>query len=460
MTFMHYVGAALVLLLITALGWLSGKRVLSAEDFYTGSRKAGAGIVAGSLAGSLAGGASTVGTAQLAFTHGIAAWWYTLGAGIGCVVLCCVFTKPFYASGISTLPRIFAREYGERASTAATVLTSAGNFLTVAAQVLAGVALVSAVSGAPAWFSGCLVVALMLAYVVFGGVWGTGIVGMLKSALLALAIGGCALLALYLEGGLQAFTAQLPKEQFFSLFSRGVARETGAVLSVIVGLVSTQAYFQSVICARSLKLSRAGALLCAAFMPVIGAAGVLVGLYMRIHHPEISPGAALPLFILEKLPPLLAGTVLATLLVTLVGTGAGISLGISSMFCNDIYKVYINRNADDRTMLFAARVIVVVVLCLSLATLVNPDSLILNWTFLSMGLRGAVCFAPLCATLFFPGRVSAHFALISMLAAPVGMVLGKILLPAGLDPLFPGIAASLCVLLLGVAAGNKKLRAG
>ncbi|MBQ2218175.1 MAG: sodium:solute symporter family protein, partial [Firmicutes bacterium] len=46
-----------------------------------------AAIVAGVIIGTLVGGSSTVGTAQLAYTYGLSAWWFTLGAGISCLVL-------------------------------------------------------------------------------------------------------------------------------------------------------------------------------------------------------------------------------------------------------------------------------------------------------------------------------------------------------------------------------------
>lgn len=67
MTGVFYIGAALVLVLITVVGIRSGKNVKSVGDFATGGKKAGAGIVAGSIIGTLVGGASTIGTAQLSW---------------------------------------------------------------------------------------------------------------------------------------------------------------------------------------------------------------------------------------------------------------------------------------------------------------------------------------------------------------------------------------------------------
>ena len=38
----------------------------------------------------------------------------------------------------------------------------------------------------------------------------------------------------------------------------------------------------------------------AAMVPLIGIAGIFVGLYMKLNYPDINAAAALPLFILEK----------------------------------------------------------------------------------------------------------------------------------------------------------------
>ncbi|MEK6266616.1 MAG: sodium:solute symporter family protein, partial [Clostridium sp.] len=146
MTLLHYIGAAFVILLITGVGIYSGRRVNSSGDFSTGGRKAGVGIVAGSIIGTLVGGSSTIGTAQLAFTYGFSAWWFTLGGGIACLILALKFAKPLYNSGINTLPQVFAKEYGQKSSTVSTVLMSVGSLFSIIAQLLAGMALITSVS--------------------------------------------------------------------------------------------------------------------------------------------------------------------------------------------------------------------------------------------------------------------------------------------------------------------------
>ena len=81
------IGFVAVLVVIAAIGWWSGRKVKTEEDFAAGSGKAGTLIVTGTIMGTLVSGQATLGTAQLAFSFGISAWWFTLGSGIGCLVL-------------------------------------------------------------------------------------------------------------------------------------------------------------------------------------------------------------------------------------------------------------------------------------------------------------------------------------------------------------------------------------
>ena len=101
------IGAVLTLALVVLVGIRAGKQVKSAGDFTAGSGM-GIPMIAGSLVGTLVGGASTIGTAQLAIAHGFSAWWFTLGGGIGLLVLALFFAKPMYLGGYQTLPHRFS----------------------------------------------------------------------------------------------------------------------------------------------------------------------------------------------------------------------------------------------------------------------------------------------------------------------------------------------------------------
>ena len=456
MTIIHHIGAALVILLIAGVGIYSGKQVTSASDF-DGGHRASTGLVMGAIIGTLVGGSSTIGTAQLAYTFGFSAWWFTLGGGIGVLILGFVFANPLFDRGITTLPQLFAKEYGEKSSTLMAILNSLGTFLSIVAQIISGVALITAVSPLSPALGTALVVLLMLVYVLFGGALGAGYVGLIKTVLMYLAVGACGILSVVISGGLGAFldNPALPHATYFNLIARGATVDLGAGISLILGVLTTQSYITALLSAKNLKVSKAGAFLSAILIPLIGIAGIFVGMYMKLNAPNIDSKLALPIFILEHMPPLAGGMMLGTLLIAVVGTGAGLSLGMSSIFCRDLYKVYINKQATPERSLTVTRVIIAVILMVcALFSLGDLGDLILGWSFMSMGLRGSVALFPLCTALFMPGKIPSIFAMAAMITGPVFTLIGKFLLPAAIDSLFLGVAASLLVMGIGYIAGK------
>ena len=170
----HIVGILLILVLIAVVGLWSGRRVNNAKDFTTGNGKAGAWLVCGTIMGSLVGGQATVGTVQMAFSFGISAWWFTLGAGLGCIVLAIGYVVPLRHSGDMTLLQIIGEEYGSRSESIASVLCSVGIFISVISNVLAFTALLTALFPIDVYLAAGISVIVMAVYVIFGGVWGTG----------------------------------------------------------------------------------------------------------------------------------------------------------------------------------------------------------------------------------------------------------------------------------------------
>jgi hypothetical protein len=86
-----------------------------------------------------------------------------------------------------------------------------------------------------------------------------------------------------------------------------------------------------------------------------------------------------------------------------------------------------------------------IVIVLGAACLLSTGGLgdiIMNFSFLSMGLRGAVIFVPMTFALFAKGRVAWPWALASVIAGPLAVIAGNV---AGVpfDPLFIGIGVNL-----------------
>jgi SSS family solute:Na+ symporter len=455
---LHIVGLCLTVGLIVALAIYSGAKAKGTEN------NNGAGVVAGVIMGTLVGGSSTIGTAQLAYQYGLSAWWFTLGGGIGCLILALVYAKPIRKSHNPTLVGILRDEYGEKVGFTASILNTVGTFINIISQLLAASAVVMIfLPGCSTLITVLLSAAFMALYVLFGGTKGAGMVGVLKLILLYVSMVICGLLALAMAGGPVTFWSmvegfcQETGINYFSPFARGIGIDLGAGLSLVFGVLTTQTYAQGILSARNDKVARRGGVISALLIPPIGVFGILVGLYMRsITDPATFVAkSALTQFVLDNLHPLLGGVVLGTLFIASVGTGAGLALGISTMLCKDVIPKFTHRFDTQPKAAILSKVLIVAVLavgcCLSTGSL---GDIILNFAFMSMGLRGAVVFVPLACALWRKGKIRSSFAMASVIAGPAAVLAGN-LLHAPIDSLFIGIAVSAVIMGIGLLAGGK-----
>lgn len=434
----------LILLSLISISVSIRKRKLSSES-KNGS--ASAFVVSGAIIGTLVGGSSTVGTAQLAYNYGFSAWWFTLGAGIGCLFLALFFAKPLRKSGAETLTEMISSAYGEKCGKTAAILSSLGLFINVIAQLIAASSLVAAVLHLEnASIELLIVIALMSVYALSGDISGFGSVGILKTFLLYVISVGGGLFALHLMGGIEGLVHNdtLEHSQYFTLFSRGVGNDLGAGISVILGTLSTQTYAQACIAAKNDRSAKNGALLGAFLIPPIGVGGILIGLYMRTHYPDL-PNArlAFPKFLLDSFPGPLGSVIAAALLFAVVGAGTGIALGVATVIRNDLIS---GRAKSVPTQVLS---IIVLIFAAFLSTGKIGD-VILDFSFMSMALRSATLFIPLITVLFSKRRVKRAYVFVSMIVSPLIVLAGNFFIE-DFDPLFLGMAASALI----IAAGSQ-----
>ena len=445
----HWAGLAVALLITAFLGIMASRKVKNADDFALAGQASGMTMVAGTIIGTIIGGASTIGTAQLAFKLGLSAWWFTLGSGTALIILGLFYAKPLRSSGLATVPEFLVVNYGKGAGPLCSLTSSAGIFFSLVANILSAVPLIVALLGFSEMQAAGLIFILILVYVFFGGVWGTGIVGVFKTVLILLCLGVSTIVAWQGMGGATGMTAAFPSHPWFSLIGRGWLLDIGSGLSVVVGVLSTQTYIQVIYGARNVQSARKGAFLAAAITLPIGLPGVMIGLFMRAHHPEINPIDALPMFVLSYLPEWLGGLAIGALLLAAIGGAAGLILGMATMLTRDIAARLVPFKSGFSELKTTRWIVFLITFSAIAVTMANLGSLVLDWNYLSMGLRGAGTFLPLSMAVFFPGWFKGKWAMLSIAGGALTSLLWKVLLPQGGDPLYSGLAVSALFLLVG-----------
>lgn len=118
----------MTIFLVIGGGIYASRTVRTAEGYTLGGRSAGPAMLAGSLAGTMVGGGATIGTAQLASSVGLSAWWFTLGSGITFILMGLFYARPLRRTNLETIPQYLSLHYGDAVGKAATVVASLGIF--------------------------------------------------------------------------------------------------------------------------------------------------------------------------------------------------------------------------------------------------------------------------------------------------------------------------------------------
>lgn len=457
---------------VLGFGIRAARSVHSTKGFSVGGRSAGVPLVAGGIAGTCVGGGATVGTAQLAATAGLSAWWFTIGSGVGLIIMGLFYAKPLRRTALETIPQFLAQNFGLTCGVFSSIVSSIGILFSAVASCLPAIYIIAAIFGISFLPATILLVLAVAAYAFFGGMKSAGVGGILKMIVIWITMaiaGGMAAHSLFAD---PAIAAALPAGAFNLLHG-----DTGHILanfsSVVIGMLCTQSYIQAIFSASNPRTASVAAFTAALISLPVGLPCAMVGIYMGAAHPEVTPILSLPTYLLTEQPSLLGGIAMGGIMLSLIGSIAGLSLGIGTMLSRDIFHRArvtlrarkIHKIAEDPesqeiditeiptvnhpyhlSELSVTRLIVLLTIALAaFIAMVNEGSQVLFWNYLSMALRSGGIFLPLSFAIFAPGTITNLSATLSMVLSTASALLAVFLGAAG-NPLFFGLAISaLCL---------------
>ncbi|GAB6280612.1 MAG: sodium:solute symporter family protein [Thermovirga sp.] len=446
--------ALLMMALFIAAGLCFCRKSVTSCDYSMAGRESGTLGVSGILLGSLVGGASTVGTVQMAYQWGLSAWWFTLGGGLGCLVMGIWFAEPLRRSGMDTIPGFLSLSFGRASGNIVVLASVTGTFISIVAQFLSAAALLKGVFPASGHVSVLLAGTLILSFIFMGGLKSFSAIGVGKIAILYLTLMICAAESIRTLFSFQGTLTSLPLHPFFNIFGQGIGEGLSAGLSLITGVLCTQIYIQAVFSASSPSTARKGALLSAVLMPPLGVLGIIVGMGMRRTGVMIESSTALSHFIASNFSPFTGGLLWGGILITVIGTAAGLTLGVATNLVLDLPLASLFSGRDERNRVWAIRAaVILVVISAGMIGTAAEGSMILKWSYLSMGLRASGTIFPLAAAVLAPGRLSPRTALLSGSAGLLATVFWP-LTKIPLQPLFAGLAVSGVFALIGLYCGR------
>ena len=455
--------------LMIALGAFVSRRQSGSSSFFVAGRGLGAGLIFSTVLAANIGAGSTVGAAGLGYRDGLSAWWWVGSAGIGCLILAFTVGPRIWRvareRNLYTVGDYLEFRYNRSVRGLVALLLCIGSLSILAGQLIAVAWILNVVIGLHK-AAGCLIGAVVVtAYFTFGGLHAASRVNALQ---LAVKLFGFALALIYLLDAMQGISgirsaasstiAAQQAEAYFGFAGNGWPAVLRYVVILAPSFVISPGLLQKIFGARDERAVRSGVGLNAAVLLLYAIVPVLLGIIARGRFPGLANHElALPTLLTEALPLWLGALLLASIFSAEVSTADAVLFMLSTSLSKDLYKGFINRQADDSQLMRVARGSAIA--CGAGGALVGMvlpsviSALTIFYTLLT-----AALFLPLIAGLYST-RVTSRAAIASMLAS-VAVVGASEAMTKGQGwwnvpgPVFGFAAGALVMLFVTLAAGK------
>jgi SSS family solute:Na+ symporter len=434
---------------IVAFGLWTARLVRHSSDFFVAGRSLGPGLVLASMLAANIGAGSTVGVAGLAYRDGLSAWWWVGAAGLGSFVLAFWVGPALWrlatAHGFYTTGDFIESRYGPVVRSVTSLITCVGSLAILAGQIMAGAAILNVVIGIPPWLGSLIGAAIMTIYFTAGGLLGTAWVNTVQLVIMFVGFLIALPVALDSVGGVARLTGSpMPPTYGEFLYSAGTGSGWTLLFLTFPAFIISPGLIQKSFGAASERALRKGVALNAIALLLFAFVPTLFGMIGRHTAPDIAnPNLVLPTVLLEQLPAWLGALALAAVFSTEVDTCDAVLFMVSTTLSKDLYHRHIRPAANDRELLFIARVSAVlagatgVLLSIYLQTVTQALAIFYS-------LLGVTFFVPVLGALLTP-RAAAPDAMAAVVAG-VGTLLivgfGLPARPTWLDPSLSGIVAA------------------
>lgn len=443
---LHLTFLLLYSLIVVGLGIWTARLVRTGSAFFVAGRSLGPGLILSSMLAANIGAGATVNVTGLAYREGLSAWWWSGSAGLASFVLAFWVGPRLWTlgrqHGFYTTGDFLEFRYGAVVRAIITALVCLGTIWILAAQLIAGAAIITVLTGAPRWVGSVIGGGIMTIYFTAGGLLGTAWVNSLQLIVTLVGFAVAVPVAVSGVGGPAAFTgADLPATFTDLTYSSGPG--SGWTLLALTGpaFIISPGLIQKAYGAASARALRLGVALNAAGLMLFAFLPVLLGMSGRVALPHVaSPDLVLPTVFTTLLPAWLGALGLAAVFSTEVDTCDAILFMISTTVSKDLYQRYLRPSATDQDLLRVARIAAVaggiggVLLSVLLASIVQAMTVFYS-------LLGVSLFVPVLGGLYVR-RASQAEALAAIAAGVVTLLVVRFEVAGAhpwLDPTLSGI---------------------
>ncbi len=421
------------------------------KDYFLGGRQMGAWVSALSAGASDMSAWVLMGLPASIYLYGMGQTWIALGLGLG-YATSWIFEAPrlrrfsIAANDSITIPQYLTNRFLSKSRALqmiCAVIFIVAYTVYAASSIKACGTLFNTVMNIDATVAMYGAAAIIIVYTFLGGFsavcWTDFFQGMLMLAALLIA----PIFALFLvkDGSM---TAHPLPEGFFSFATNWKEIVSGLGWGLgYFGMPHIIIRFMSLRSERELRKSSAIGISWTTIILIMSAVSAVAG---RLFLGEIDDSSTVFITMVRRIfPPLVSGLLLSAILAAAMSTADSQLLASASAFASDVYKPVFRKNASDREMLWAGRVVVIIISVVALLIASNPGSgTIMSLVENAWGLFGAA-FGPTILLSLFWKRFNFKGAVAGIVVGAVVDVLWLIFLKSGsgIYEIIPGFFASL-----------------
>jgi SSS family solute:Na+ symporter/sodium/proline symporter len=451
-----YLTAVLVYLgILIFIGFYQSRHVKSGADFLVAGRTLPARVLVFTLLSTWIGSGSLFGGAGLGYRVGFPALWQSAGAWVG---IAGVFFLAHRVRRLAkfTMPDVLELRYGPVARVLGTLVTAIAYTTICAYQFRGGGRLLNLIAPIDISTGAFITAIFCISYTALAGMLAVAYLDVGNGLMMIVGVGAAVIYLIAHAGGFApAFDALRPDQ--VSLF--GVLDPwsgAGAVfLPTLLLLLGEANMYQKFFSARDERAARNAVVGWIGGTIVVETLIVAVGVFGSVIIPGLSETdseAIVMRVAVGQLPTVLGLALLCGAAAIIISTANSFLLTPASALMNDIYRKFINPEADDRQVLLWTRMLVVVLGLLGFVAL-RFFTTILEMALWAYTMYGAAITPALLAAFIWPRatRQGGVASIASGMVITLGWeIYGKTAggYPGGLPAVYPAFAASLSALVL------------
>jgi sodium/proline symporter len=485
-------GAYLVTIVIVGL-WYAHRSNTNLEEYFLARRRFGPWLTALSAEASDMSGWLLMGLPGVAYFTGLGeAFWTALGLFIGTWINWAFVAKRLrsysqVADNAITLPEFFSKRFHDKKRillAIAAIITLMFFSIYVGAQLITFGKLFNSLFGVNMIVMVIVGAVIVLFYTLLGGFWAVGVTDLIQGLLMVTALILVLVFGIVHAGGFSGVAENLGKFPHFLDFF-GVADPQGVSNGVplfgaegtkygFLTIVSTMAwglgYFgmpQVLVRFMAIKktsMIRRSLTIAVVWCFIAQFAALGIGLVGRALFPGMFENGSAAESIFVKLsgsffPPLLAGVIISGILAASMSSCDSYMLIVSSSLANDIYKDIFRKNASETSVLWVARISMLLVALFGIVVAVSGSQSIFRVVSYAWAGLGAA-FGPLVLLSLFWKRTTFAGATAGMVTGGAMVVIWKNFIaklggPFAVYELLPAFIIS-CLVILCVSLATKK----